>query len=583
MIGSLYRVAGAEARGSLRNNVAGLLVEAVLTGVGFALLVPILEALLINDAAGAVLWLAVMAGLVLVYGLIRFRTQLAGYLAAIGLGRALFKRLGAHIAALPLGWFGAARVGQLSRLTGQGVIDVIGVPAHLLRPMITALATPVTVALCMLIFDWRLALALLITAPVAFIAMRWTGDIVQRNEHRVDAAAAEAASRVVEFAQSQPVLRAFGRGDNDLGKLDAALDEQYAAGRNLLMTAVRGFASFVFVLQLAFTLILLFGTNLALGGDIDVAELVVLLVLAARYIEPLIGAADLEGALRISQNSLQRMDDLFAVATLPEPEGAAPVSGASIAFENVGFSYDDSPLLHDVSFMVPEKTMTAIVGASGSGKTTLLRLIARFWDVDAGAVRIGGADVREVLTEDLMRRISIVFQDVYLFDGTILDNIRLGRPDADDAEIAEAARLASIDEIAARLPGGLNARVGEGGSILSGGERQRVSIARAILKDAPIILLDEATAALDPINEAAVQRAFRALMKDKTLVVVAHRLQTVRSADQIIVLGGGTIAERGSHDELLAAGGRYAAFWNERRRAAGWRLDGAPPPSGDKR
>lgn len=583
MIGSLYRVAGADARGALQKNVAGLLIEAVLTGVGFVLLVPLLRALLVEDMAAAVLWLAVMAGLILVYSVIRFRTQLVGYRAAIGLGRALFKRLGAHIAALPLGWFGAERVGQLSRLTGQGVIDVIGVPAHLLRPWITSLATPATVALCMFAFDWRLALALIIAAPVAFVVMRWSGDLVQRHEHRVDAAAAEAAARIIEFAQAQPVLRAFGRSENDLGKLNAALDEQYAAGRSLLLNAARGFAGFVLVLQLAFTAILVFGLNLALGGNIDAAELVALLVLAARYVEPLIGAADLEGAMRISRNSLQRMDDLFDVNPLPEPEVSAPLSGASIAFEIVDFSYDETPLLHGVNFTVPQKTMTAIVGPSGSGKTTLLRLIARFWDVDAGAVRIGGADVRQVSTEDLMRRISIVFQDVYLFDGTIRENIRLGRPDATDAEITEAARLACVDEIAARLPGGLEARVGEGGSILSGGERQRVSIARAILKDAPIILLDEATAALDPINETAVQRALQALTKNKTLVVVAHRLQTVRAADQILVLGEGTIAERGSHDELLAAGGRYAAFWNERRRAAGWRLGDAPSPSGQER
>lgn len=238
----------------------------------------------------------------------------------------------------------------------------------------------------------------------------------------------------------------------------------------------------------------------------------------------------------------------------------------------MGFAYDDRAVLSDLSFTAPARSMTALVGASGSGKTTILRLIAHFWDVDTGAVRSGGADVRALRTEDLMAQISTVFQDVYLFDGTIEENLRMGRPDASDAEIREVARLARIPEIVERLPDACATRVGEGGAALSGGERQRVSIARAVLKDAPIVLLDEATAALDPENEAAVQDALRVLAADRTLLVIAHRLQTVRSADQILVLDQGRIVEQGTHDDLLALDGRYAAFWAKRSRAAGWRL-----------
>ncbi|MEM1134122.1 MAG: ABC transporter ATP-binding protein [Pseudomonadota bacterium] len=573
MIATLTRVAGPDAEAPLKANRYGIIAESVLTGIGFVLLVPLLRALAEGDHDTAGLWLAALAVLVIIYAVLRFRTQLIGYQAAIGLGRALFRRIGAHIASLPLGWFNDEQAGELSRMTGHGVVDIIGIPAHLLRPYITAMATPATVVLLMFLFDWRLALAALVTAPVAALAMRWTGSLVGRHEHRTNAAAIEAANRIVEFGQAQPVLRAFGHGGHAHGKLDAAFDEQHAAGRNLMVSAASGLLSFVAIIQIAFTIILLFGTNLALGGEIDAAELVALLVLTARYVEPLIGAADLEGAIRISSNSLGRLDDLFSIDPLPEPQTSAAPQDATIAFDAVSFSYEkDSPLLHDISFTVPEKTMTAIVGPSGSGKTTLLRLIPRFWDVDAGSVSIGGGDVRSLSTADLMAKVSIVFQNVYLFDGTIAENIRLGRPDASDAEVEEAARLACVDEIAARLPHGYDARVGEGGAILSGGERQRVSIARAILKDAPIILLDEATAALDPINEAAIQQALKALTADKTLVVVAHRLQTVRAADQILVLGDGTIAERGNHDDLLAANGRYAHFWNERSRAAGWRI-----------
>lgn len=572
MIRALLRVAGADGGALLRQNLFGLFLEALLTGVGFVLLVPLLRALFAGDLQAAWFWFGAMTSLLALYALVRYHTQLAGFQAAIRLGRLLFARLGEHIARLPLGWFAAARVGQLGRLTSQGVIDVMGVPAHLLRPVITALVTPVTVIMLMFLFDWRLALAALITVPVAALVYRWSGDLVQRTDNRVDAAAADAAGHIIEFAQAQAVLRAFGKGDTSLGKLDAALAEQQAAGYAQIFTAAQGMVSFVFTIQFAFTFILLFGTNLVLGGKVDAAELVALLVLAVRYVEPLLGAADLEGALRISHNSLERMDALLSTEAMAEPAQPLAPRGAAVSFDNVGFTYDGTRLLNGVSFTADERAITAIVGPSGSGKTTLLRLIARFWDVDTGTVRIGDVDVRDMATEDLMARISVVFQDVYLFDGTIADNIRLGRPHASVEDIERAARLARVDEIAARLPAGLETQVGEGGAVLSGGERQRVAIARAILKDAQIVLLDEATAALDSVNEAAVQAALRVLTENKTLIIVAHRLQTVARADRILVLDDGRILEQGTHETLLAQQGRYAAFWHERSRAAGWRL-----------
>lgn len=574
MISKLLSVAGPEAAKTLRWNLTGLVAEAVLVGVGFVLLAPLLDSLLRGETEAAWRWLGAMAALLLVYGAVRYRTQLAGYRTAIGLAEGLFSRLGNHIAQLPLGWFTAKRVGRIGRLTSQGVVSVMGVPAHLLRPLVAALVTPATVVTLMFFFDWRLALAALVTVPVAALVFRWSGNMVQRMDHGTDAAAAEAAGRIVEFAQLQAVLRAFGQGERGFRQLEAALVEQHRAGHALIRTVAKGLVSFVLVLQLAFTILLLFGTSLALGGEIDAPELIALLVLGVRYIEPLLIAADLGGALRISRNSLDRMDELLATEPLPEVSAPAGREGLEVAFESVRFAYDAAPVLEEVSFRVPERSMTAVVGSSGAGKTTILRLIARFWDVDGGAVRIGGADVRDLATDDLMSCISVVFQDVYLFNGSILENVRLGRPEASDAEVEEAMRLARVDEIAARLPQGVESPVGEGGAALSGGERQRVSIARALLKNAPIVLLDEATAALDPENEAAVQQALRALTREKTLIVVAHRLQTVRVADQILVLDGGRVCERGTHQELLSTAGRYANFWNERSRAAGWRLAG---------
>ncbi|MEM1312957.1 MAG: ABC transporter ATP-binding protein [Pseudomonadota bacterium] len=582
MIGPLLAVGGAEGRGALRRNFRGLIGESVLMGVGFALSVPLLRAMFAGAMAEAWAWMGGMAALLCAYAVLRYRAQLAGYMAAIALARSLFARLGEHIARLPLGWFGAETVGQVGRLTSQGVIDVTGVPAHLLRPLVTALATPATVILLMFVFDWRLALAALITAPIAAVLYRWTGVLTQRTDHQVHASAAEAAGRVVEFAQTQPVLRAFGEGARGLGRLDAALEAQHAAAKGQMTSVARGLLSLVLVMQVAFTILLIFGVNLALGGEIEAAELVALLVLMVRYVEPILGAAELDGALRIARNSIDRMNALLDAAPLPEPASPQTPDGSEVRFEDVGFGYGEAPVLSGVSFTAPEQAMTAIVGPSGSGKTTVLRLIARFWDVGSGTVRVGGVDVRDIATEELMSRISVVFQDVYLFKGTIAENIRLGRPEASDAEVAEAARLARVDEIAARLPDGMAAEVGEGGSVLSGGERQRVSIARAILKDARIVLLDEATSALDPANELAVQEALRSLTRDKTLIVVAHRLQTVRAADRIVVLDDRRVVETGAHEELLAAGGRYARFWSERSRASGWRLASAEVRTEDR-
>ena len=463
-----------DAAGPLRWNLVGLAFEGILLGVGFALLVPLLRAVFDADYGAAWAWLGVMIGVLAVYAVLRYRTQMSGYRAAIGLAESLFLRLGVHIARLPLGWFEAGRVGAIGRLTSQGVVDVMGVPAHLLRPIVNAFVTPAVVIIVMFAFDWRLALAALITAPLAAIVYRWSGNLVQTTDHRTDAAASEAAARIVEFAQAQAVLRAFGRGTRGHRQLEEALAEQREAGRYQLLTAAPGLSAFILVVQAAFTILILFGLDLALGGEIEAAELLAVLVLAVRYVEPLAAAADLGGALRISRNSLHRMDALLATPPLLEPAVSATTAGAALEFDSVRFAYEpdaERPVLDSVDFTVLERTMTAIVGPSGSGKTTILRLIARFWDVNDGQVRIGGANVRDLSTEDLMAQISVVFQDVYLFDGTIEENIRLGHDGASEQEVREAAALARVDEIAERLPGGLGARVGEGGAALSGGER----------------------------------------------------------------------------------------------------------------
>jgi ATP-binding cassette, subfamily B, bacterial IrtB/YbtQ len=574
MIRQLLTVVGSEHGGALRRMLIGLIVGAVLQGVAFALLVPILQALLGTDPSSAWPWIWMMLGVSLLYAIAYFDSLRTGIDAGATLSKGLHQRIGDHVATLPLGWFAPERVGELGQLTTKSVMDIMGVPAHLLRPLVTSVVTPATVVVLMYLFDWRLALAATLTAPVIVLVYRWSVSLSRAADETRTAAHAVTGSRVVEFAQLQPVLRVFGRGGPGAkpSGLDDALRTQHDSSRRVLLTGVPGLISFALVVQGAFTVILVTGTYLALGGSLDVAKLLAILVLAARFTEPIAEAAALGGTLRTAKSALDRVTELLAQPSLPEPAAPKVGNGNDIEFDNVSFSYDGRPVLNGITLSIPEGTMAALIGPSGSGKTTMSRLIPRFWDVGSGAVRIGGVDVRDMDSEVLMSKISVVFQDVYLFEGSIVENIRVGRPGATDAEVTEAARLAAVDEIVERLPDGWDTNVGESGAQLSGGERQRVSIARAILKDAPIVLLDEATASLDPENERAVQAALAALAANRTLLVIAHRLQTVSAADHILMLEGGRIIERGTHDELTAANGRYAEFWTQRRRAQQWSL-----------
>ena len=290
-----------------------------------------------------------------------------------------------------------------------------------------------------------------------------------------------------------------------------------------------------------------------------------------------VGAATL--AVETAREPVAEVDEILSATVLPEPDipVGLPAPG-EVSFEGVSFGYDPArPVLHDVSFTVPAGGLMAIVGPSGAGKSTLFRLIARFWDANSGTVRVGGVDVRDQTTEQLMSQLAMVFQDVYLYDSTLTENIRIGCPDATDEHVRQAGALAGVDEIADRLPGGWDASVGEGGRRLSGGERQRVSVARALLKRAPILLFDEATSALDPENEAHVEAAVTQLRQTSTIVVIAHKLDTIRSADQIVVVDRtGRVCQVGTHDDLIASSGLYADLWHARERAVGWSLVGRP-------
>jgi ATP-binding cassette subfamily B protein len=580
VIRSLVTLLGPAHAARLYRYLAWLVTSAVLQGLAVALLVPILHALFAGDLPTAMAWLAGLAAMAALTCIAHYQQAMKGFALALVVLTTLHDRLGQHLASLPLGWFNSEKVGRLSRSATSGTLMVTGLFAHYLGPVVSGVVVPATVALTLFIFDWRLGLTAVLCAPLIYFTHRWSADAIGHNDARVEAAATLAGNRVVEFARYQQVLRAFGRTQEGYAPLQAANLAQKQAGGSMVSQTFPKLLAGGLAVQLAFALLVGMGIALAARGAIDAIQLVALLALAARFVGPLAEAAARSGLLRMAGNDLDQLVGILREPPLPQPQLSQPLSEpGSFAFEHVSFAYASGPtVLRDLTFHAPAHSMTAIVGASGSGKTTVTRLLMRFFDVTEGHVKVGGVDVRELSNEALMAQLSLVMQDVYLFDDSLEANIRVGKPDATAQQVTEAASLAGVDEIVARLPQGWLTPVGEGGAALSGGERQRVSLARALLKRAPIVLLDEATAALDSHNEAFVQAAIGSLKQSSTVLVIAHRLPTIMAAEQILVLDQGRLVEAGTHPQLLALDGRYAGFWRDRQRAGGWRLNAQAQP-----
>ncbi|NGM13099.1 ABC transporter ATP-binding protein [Verrucosispora sioxanthis] len=562
MISLLLRVLGDEYATPMRRTVALMTVTAVLEGLLYALLVPVLRALFGDNPSDAGPWLIAFAVSVAAYAALRYTSDLSGMRVGTTMLRGMYHGLGEHLARLPVGWYDAARVGEVSVLASRGLLTAMGVSAHLLGPFISACVTPLTIVAVIAVFNWQLGLAALVAAPLVVLTQRWTARLMTANDADHAARDHEASARVIEYLQAQPVLRAGGRGGERFALLDDALRDVERAARRQTISVLPAVVGLTLTVQAVFTALLVLGSHLALGGDIGSAEILAVLVLAARAADPLLSLSDTGGKLRAARAELARLDTVLRTEPLPEPDRPVRPRRFDLEFDAVTFRHGDRTVLDGVSLSVPQGQRMAVVGPSGAGKSTLLQLIARFYDVESGAVRVGGVDVRRIDPGVLLAQIAIVFQDVYLFDGTIEENVRLGRPDAGDAEVRAAATAARLDEVVERLPGGWGANVGEGGASLSGGERQRVSIARALLRDAPIVLLDEVTSALDPVNEAAVHEGIERLMPGRTVIMVTHRMRTVRRADRVVFLDDGRVVEEGSHEELLRRGGRYADFWS---------------------
>ncbi|WP_431930074.1 ABC transporter ATP-binding protein [Nonomuraea jabiensis] len=576
MIRYLFELLDDRGRRHLRTMLAAQTGQGVLQGLGFLFVVPLVATLTGPPVDWGRLWLwvgAIVAVVAAHHVLLAWSTSL-GYLVGTDVLTSFHERIGNHLATLPIGWFRGDRTGPIGRMLGKGTMDVANIPAHLLRHVVVGLTAPATMIVGSFLLDWRIGLAFAAGAALCALALRLLMAIVRRNDDDYEHDIGATASRVVEYARQQPTLRAYGVLDRpELGTLEESLVRQQGSQSRLTIRGAWGLIAFFGTLQLVVTAVIALTVALTLDGTIALAVMIGVLIVTLRMLEPISQLGELAGHVQINADAIGRVRALLAVPPLPEPAQPAEPAGADIELAGVRFGYDEGTTVIDgIDAHIPSGSFTAIVGPSGSGKSTLLKLIGRFFDVGEGAIRIGGRDVRELGSAGVSRLTAQVFQDVYLFEGTIADNLRMAAPDAGDADLDRVARIARLDEVVERLPHGWDTRVGEAGSTLSGGEKQRVSIARALLKDAPVVLLDEATAALDPANEAAVADAIAELARDRTVIVVAHRLSTVVAADRILVLERGRITEHGDHDTLLAAEGTYARFWNERVRARGWQL-----------
>jgi ATP-binding cassette subfamily B protein IrtB len=561
----------------LRRGLAFAVGEAIATAIpSLLVLVMVRHALERRLSLETVGWLTGAAAAAVVLRMLLARPAMANiFIAAHALMGKTRIRLADHLRRLPMGFFGTRRSGELQGVLTTDVALVEDIWSHLLGVFAAGFILPFIVGAALMVLDFRLGLAVLLTLPVAVLALAATTPIFLRHMTGVFDATADANARVVEYAQGIAVLRAFGRHGDAERRLTASLARLRDALIRADVTPAPLLSIYGFVVEMAFVVVALVGSHLLLGGSLEPGTLLVFLVVAAGVTRQLaeLGVALL--ALRAAQKALQRIDALLREPPLDEPVAPAlPPTRFDVRLEGVRFGYDDAVVLDGVDVELPARSLTAIVGPSGAGKSTLVHLVARLWDVPrgAGTVRIGGVDVRDLPVETLHRHIAMVFQDVVLFAGTVADNIRIGKADATMEEVVAAARAAQAHAFIEALPGGYDTVLGEGGGTLSGGEKQRISIARAILKDAPVVLLDEATASVDASAEASIQRAIDQLVQGKTVVVIAHRLRTIRRAHKIVVLDRGRVAAEGTHDDLVASGGLYASLWEKQERARSWRL-----------
>ena len=562
---------------------------AILAGIVFAasgLIPPLLvRQILIWHREGSTAenaMLAVVVALVAAYlvrAAARYTYGLLSHWAAYDVQQAMMVTLYRHIQTLPHRFFTDRRIGSLVSRSVGDVETVEDFIAHGIPETVMAVALPMAMLIALFIINWQLALLAVLPIPFIILAGRFVFPHIRKSWRVVRESVAGVTATVTEGIAGYAVIKAFGREPEQLRTVERNWQRYRDDIQKAQFLSLVPAGMIELLAGLGLILVVAVGGDLTLRGAVPVADLFVFVVYLGLIYQPVIQLAAISENIQKAMASTERVFELLNVQTdlIDKPNAAAPESPEwSVEFDNVDFRYEpEEPVLEGVSFRAAPDELIALVGPTGVGKTTCAHLVPRFYDVNNGAVRVAGSDVRDLPLVWLRSNISLVLQDVFLFAGTIRDNIAFGRPDATEEEILEAARAANVDEFAERLPNGYDSRIGERGVRLSGGQQQRISIARAVLKDAPILILDEATSSVDAETEALIQEALDRLTVRRTTLVIAHRLATVRRADRIIVLRDGQVVAAGSHDELVAEGGWYADMVRRQQLSARWRLESA--------
>ena len=506
-----------------------------------------------------------------------FAALMSTHIAAFRTARNIRRTAMAHVLKLPLGFFTGNQSGRLRKLIDDNAGLTEDLLAHKLPDLAGTIVTPVAAIVMLFLFDWKMGLLCLVTMVLALLSMcLMMGGKNAGFFHRYQKEIERMSGEAVEYVRGIPVVKMFQQTVYSFKAFYAAIRDYSDLASQYAMSCRIGQTCFLTFINGAFALLI--PAALLLSSGRDVRTVLVNFIFYALF-APACGQMInrimyMSEAVMEADEAVGRLDEILGQEPMEESKVQKRPANAAVSFDHVSFTYpgSDRPALNDVSFSVLPGQVTALVGPSGGGKTTAASLIPRFWDTDSGTVAIGGINVRELNTEDLMRQVAFVFQDTRLFKESLLENIRAARPEASRDEVLSAARAAQCDDILGKLPQGLDTVVGTKGIYLSGGEQQRIALARAILKDAPIVVLDEATAFADPENEHQIQKAFEALTKNKTVLMIAHRLSTVQNADSIIVLSDGRVIEQGSHESLLALHGVYTGMWEDYQRSAQWKV-----------